>query len=169
MSSEEKPSLDTLIKSWLVTVGEEKFTKTGVPYYFIEFRDYPEALNRLLQSVLACGYGEDDVDSVSLLRKIQESMTPEVHDTHKLSDWRDIIAKIWKHYVAKEYANPDLIKPAKDYPKLTAKPKLQIAGPSEAPPITASKLDPDKFKGFGATEAIIDEDFVKMLEALKNE
>jgi hypothetical protein len=37
MSSDEKPSLDTLVKSWLVKTGEEKFTKSGVPYYFIEF------------------------------------------------------------------------------------------------------------------------------------
>lgn len=167
MSSEEKPSLDTLIKSWLVAFGEEKFTKAGVPYYFIEFRAYPEALNSLLQSVLAAGYGEDDVDSMTLLRKIQEAMTPEVHDTHKLNDWRDIIAKIWKHFVAKEFANTSLIKPAKNYPQIKSKPKLEIA--SEAPPVPSSKLDPKKFEGFGSTEAIIDEDFVKMLEALKNE
>lgn len=169
MADEERPSLDTLIKSWLITVGEEKFTKSGIPYYFIEFKSYPESLNSLLQTIISHGYGQDDVESVSLLRKIQEVMTPEVHDTHKLNDWKNIIGRIWKHFAAKEYADASLVKPAKNYAKTTPKPKLSIAA-SEGevmPPI--NKLDPDKFEGFGESSSLIDEDFVKMLEALKNE
>jgi hypothetical protein len=121
----------------------------------------------LLQSVLASGYGEEDVDSVQLLRKIQEAMTPEVHDTHKLNDWKDIIGKIWKHYVTKEFAKPELILPAKEYPKMAARPKLEIAGSDFVEPV--SKLDPERFEGFGKAQIVDDEDFIKILEAMKNE
>ncbi len=167
MSSEEKESLEALIKSWLVATGEERFNSHNAPYYFIEFREYPEALNSLLQTILAAGYKEDDVDSNRLLSKIQEAMTPEVHDTHKLNDWKDIIGKIWKHYVTKEFAKPELVKPAKVYPKITAKPKLEIAGPDYVEPV--SKLDPNKFEGFGKPQIVDDEDFIKILEAMKDE
>lgn len=171
MSSEEKPSIDTLIDSWLVKWGEEKVSKGGIPYYSIERTERLEALNSLMQTILGAGYGRDDVDSVSLLKKIHGAMTPEVYDTQKLADWRDILDKIWKFLITKEFANESVVKPAKEYPKqaprLKAAPEEQDSTSDDfVPPV--SKL-PKNFKGFGESNPVYDEDFIKVLEAMKDE
>jgi hypothetical protein len=170
MSDSERPSVETLIESWTFKFGEERHTKANVPYIFIDFAIYREALNSLLNTIAEAGYSESEIREKLLIRKIQDAMTPEVHDTHKLKDWRDIIEKIWKYYIAKKYANLDLVKDATNYPKNTQKPKLVTSTDTEAEYIApVSKLDPNKFQGFGPAQIVNDEEWVKLLEEMKKD
>lgn len=170
MSEQERRSLETLIESWLEKHGDEKHTKAGVPYIFIEFANYREALSSLLNTIAENGYGESDIRETTLIRKIQEAMTPEVHDTHKLKDWRDIIEKIWKYHIARKYADLSLVKDATEYKKIPKAPKLVSSTDMDAPFVPpVSKLDPKTFEGFGPAQILDDEEWVKLLEEMKKD
>ncbi len=163
----EKPSLDTIIESWLEKHGEEKSTRAGVPYWKINSQDYKEALSSLLNSILYAGYDESDARSESLLKKIHESLTAEITDSKKLKAWKDIITQVWKFVVAKQFANKDLIKPATNY---TVEPKDKLEAEEDKPSTYVppkNKLDPDKFEGYGDAEVIYDDEVAKMFEDLK--
>jgi hypothetical protein len=166
----ERPSLETIIESWLQKHGEEKVSKAGVPYWAIRSQDYRDVLSSLLNSILYAGYTEADARSATLLRLIHESMTKEITDSKKLKAWRDIITQVWKFVVAKQFANLDLIKPATNF---DAEVKETKAIEDEAPPkpyvSPKGKLDPTKFEGYGDAEVVYDENFAKLFEALKDE
>lgn len=169
-SEVEKPSLDAIIESWLEKYGEEKHTKAGVPYFKINSQDYKEALSSLLNSILYAGYSEDDARSATLLKRIHEALTNEITSTSKLNAWKDIISKVWKFVIAKQFANKDLIKPATNF---SAEPKAPKEIVDETPPEPYvppnNKLDPNKFEGYGDAEVVYDENFADLFKALKDE
>lgn len=170
----ERPSPDTLIESWLEKHGEEKTTKAGVPYWEIRSQDYKDALSSFLNSYLYAGYTESDARSSLLLKQIQDALTKEIKNSQKLASWRGIVADVWKWVIAKQFANKDLIKPATNYKaeaaaKAAEKAKEKADKEDTAEPYIApeSKLDPDKFEGYGDAQVIYDEEVAKMFEDLK--
>lgn len=166
----ERPTEDHIIRSWLTEYAEEADTEGGIPYWKIQFKQYPEALNALMQSFIKNGYKEADLDSTSLLRKIQKKITAMGRDTQKLEKWNSAIEYVWNFYLDKEFADSSILAPAKNYEKKSKKPKVEeeeIPQTTYVPP--KSKLDPNKFQGFGDAQFIEDEGFSKLFEDLKDE
>ena len=173
-SAAEKPSLDTIIESWLEKYGEEKHTKAGVPYWAIRSQDYKEVLSSLLNSILYAGYTEEDARGQLLLNKIHGALTAEIINTSKLNSWKDIITQVWKFIVAKQFANKDLVKPATNFQsevkeKVGAKKSEEDETPPEPYVSPKNKLDPEKFEGYGDAEVVYDENFADLFKALKDE
>lgn len=173
-SEVEKPSQETIIESWLEKFGQEKQTKAGLPYWHLDAKDYKEAFSSLLNSLLYAGYTETDVRSSSLLTKIHDAVTADVTSSSKLNNWKDMVNRTWKFVLAKQFANKDLIKPATNFAaEEPVKEKVEAAdddGPPPKPYVSPkTKLDPNKFEGYGDAEVIYDEDFAKLFEAIKDE
>lgn len=172
-SEVEKPSQETIIESWLEKFGEERHNKAGLPYWHLDTKDYKESFSSLLNSLLYAGYTETDVRSNFLLTKLHEAITADVTSTAKLNAWKDMVNRTWKFVLAKQFANKDLIKPATNYTAAEPKEKTEAIDADEPPPkpyvSPKTKLDPDKFEGYGDAEVIYDEDFAKLFEAIKDE
>jgi len=171
----ERPSEETLIESWQDSFGEERTSKAGLPYWFLDSKDYKEAFSSLLNSMLYAGYTENDVRSAVFLKKIQDAVTAEITSTSKLNTWKEMVARTWKYVIAKQFVNKDLIKPATNF-EAAPKPNKEAMADGkedETPPepyvSPKSKLDPSKFEGYGDADVIYDEDFAKLFEALKDD
>lgn len=172
----EKPSIDSMLESWHQKFGEERHTKAGVPYWHLDTKEFMEAFSSLLNSLLYAGYTESEVRETSLLKKLHEDITADVTSTAKLNIWKEMVTKTWKHVLAKQFANKDLIRPATNYAAedaARAKERVAKGESDDTPPEPyvppQNKLDPDKFEGYGDAQVVYDEDFAKLFEALKDE
>lgn len=95
--------LENILNSWLAVHGTEMVSKSGIPYFRIEFADYNAALTILMRTLMAAKYSNKEIRSPNLIWSIQTFLTPKrYHDDAKLQSWREIIEKRWRFIADKE-------------------------------------------------------------------
>lgn len=159
MSGRDSESLDTILRDWLAKYGEPANYSSGVAYMRLDIKEYPMALNALVQTLVAKGYTESELYSSHLKSKLHRMLTPEGHrDKKKLQKWKDTIDHQVNYYCDIEFARPNNTSAPKEYAKPVAQPKPEVKAPQDESDLKTSKEDLKDIKGLPDASYVIDED-----------
>jgi hypothetical protein len=169
--SEDRPKEVDIIDAWMVGKGTEVQYQDGVGYIKFWIKEYKNTFPSLIQSFLDAGYSEDEIRGPWLISRLKKLLVPSENRQKgfktKISDWQDKIEEAWEYQCRVTFGREksQLLKEAKAPPPSVINIKTEEEGPVWIPP--KGKLDMKTFKGF-ETVSVDDDDFIKVLEGIKN-